>query len=339
MLLKQLSEAFGVSGAEDEVRNIIRDKLLEFDKIRTDSMGNLFVEKESMFTNPKIMLCAHMDEVGIMIKAIDKNGMLKFNTVGGIDERVLVSKTVVIGSKRVRGVIGAKAIHLQEPKDRKIPIKLKKLYIDIGAKDKDEAEKQVEIGEYATFDTKYDYIGDDIVTGKAFDDRIGCYVILDLLKRQYNIPVVGVFTVQEEVGLRGAATAAYSVNPDISIVLETTFASDVPETKEDYYCTTLGKGPAITFMDKTYIADKKLIKRVVYIAESNNIPYQYKMTVSGGTDGGRIHTTKEGVPTIILSVPCRYIHSPVSMANRNDIENTIKLAHAIILDLQERGLD
>jgi putative aminopeptidase FrvX len=148
-----------------------------------------------------------------------------------------------------------------------------------------------------------------------------------------------VFTVQEEVGLRGSAAAAYLVFPDIAIVLESTFASDVPENKEENYCTTLGKGPAITFMDKTLIADKKLIKRLISIAEPKNIPYQLKRTSFGGTDGGRIKLEKDGIPTIVISVPCRYIHSPIGMANLQDIQHTITLLDELILNLQERGLD
>jgi putative aminopeptidase FrvX len=339
MLLRQLSEAFGVSGAEDEVRNIIRNELRGFGKIRTDALGNLLVEKESVLKGPKFMICAHMDEVGLMIKSIDNKGMLKFNTVGGIDDRVLVSKSIIIGPQKIKGVIGAKPVHLQEPKERKMPLKSKKLYIDIGAKDKEDAEQKVKIGDYAVFDTKFSFIGDNTIIGKALDDRIGCYIISEILKKQYDIPVTGVFTVQEEVGLRGSATAAYSVFPDIAVVLETTFASDVPESKEEYYCTTLGKGPAITFMDMTYIADRRLIRRILDIAESNNIPYQLKRTAFGGTDGGRIQSTKDGIPTIVISVPCRYIHSPISMANLNDIQHTITLLDLLILNLQERGLD
>jgi len=337
MLLKQLSEAFGVSGAEDEVRNILKKELQPFGIIKTDSLGNLFVFKSNLLEKPRIMLCAHMDEVGLMIKSIDKNGLLKFYTVGGIDERILVSKRVVIGSKKVKGVIGAKAIHLQEPNERKVPLRSKNLYIDIGAKDKDEASKFVNIGDYALFDTSYKELSNNVIVGKAFDDRIGCYVIAEILKRRYMVSVTGVFTVQEEIGLRGSATAAYSIYPDLAIVIDGTFASDVPDTKEENYCTTLGQGPAITFMDMTYISQKKLFNRVISIAQRNEIPFQLKRTASGGTDGGRIHISCEGIPTIVISVPCRYIHSPVSLANVEDIQNTIRLVDAIIIDFQERG--
>lgn len=255
MLLKQLSEAFGVSGAEDEVRDVLRQELTNIGEIRTDTLGNLFIEKTVKLGEPRLMLCAHMDEVGLMIKYIDTNGLLRFNTVGGIDDRILVSKTVIVGPNKIKGVIGAKAIHLQEPKERETPLKSKNLYIDIGAKDKGDAEKKVKIGDYAVFDTKFRMI-DKIIMGKAFDDRIGCYIISEILKKTYDIPITGVFTVQEEIGLRGSATAAYAINPDFAIVVEGTFASDVPDTKEEFHCTTLGSGPAITFMDMTYVAEK-----------------------------------------------------------------------------------
>lgn len=337
MLLKRLSEAFGVSGAEDEVRDILKKELEPFGFIKTDSMGNLFVQKSYSPERPNIMLCAHMDEVGLMIKSIDNNGLLKFFTVGGMDERILVSKRVVVGPKRIKGVIGAKAIHLQEPKEREIPLKTKNLYIDIGAKNKEETSKLINIGDYAAFDTCFREISDSVLIGKAFDDRLGCYVITEILKRRYSVPLTAAFTVQEEIGMRGSAVAAYSINPDLCITVEGTFASDVPDTKEEDYCSSLGHGPAITFMDMTYIAQQKLIDRVISIAERRKIPFQLKRTAFGGTDGGRIHTTREGIPTIVISIPCRYIHSPVSMAKKEDIQNTIRLVDAIITIIQERG--
>ncbi len=335
MLLKQLCNAFGVSGAEGEVRDILRQELSTLGETKTDALGNLFVKKGANHRQPTLMLCAHMDEVGFMIKHIDNNGFLKFDKIGGIDDRILVSKNVVVGPNKIKGVIGAKAIHLQEPKEREIPLKTKDLYIDIGATSKEDAEKQVKVGDYATFDTEFRTIN-NIVIGKALDDRIGCYVISEILKKSYDVPITAAFTVQEEIGLRGSAVAAYAVNPDFAIVVEATFASDVPDTEEESYCTTLGEGPAITFMDMTYIAQKKLINWVTDIAKQYSIPYQFKRTTFGGTDGGRIYTTGGGIPTIIISVPCRYIHSPVAMGNLEDINNAISLIDKIILHINER---
>nr|PZN02874.1 MAG: aminopeptidase [Bacillota bacterium] len=337
MLLKELTEAFGVSGAEHEVRNILKREIESWAEYRTDALGNLIFKKPGPEKKPKVMLAAHMDEVGLMITSIGKNGWLKFDTVGGIDDRILVSKTVVIGPNKVKGVIGAKAIHLQEPKERETALKSKNLYIDIGAKDREDAEKLVKIGDFAAFDSKYEEMG-DIVKAKALDDRVGCYVITEILKRNYDLALCGAFTVQEEIGMRGATVAAYALEPDIAIVLEGTFAADVPDTKEEGYSTTVGMGPAITLMDRTFIADRKLVDRVLQVAERNNIKCQLRRTAFGGTDAGKIHLTKEGIPTIVISVPCRYIHSPASLASMSDIQNTIALVDALIKDFQERGI-
>ncbi|MCG0276551.1 MAG: M42 family metallopeptidase [Thermosediminibacteraceae bacterium] len=337
MLLKELTEAFGVSGAEHEVRNILKREIQNLAQVRTDALGNLLFEKSGKGKKPKVMLAAHMDEVGLMITSIGKNGWLKFNTVGGIDDRILVSKTVVIGPQKVKGVIGAKAIHLQEPKERQTALKSKNLYIDIGAKDKEDAEKVVKVGDYAVFDSQFECIG-DLIKAKALDDRVGCYIITEILKKDYDLTLSGAFTVQEEIGLRGSAVAAYAIEPDVAIVIEGTFAADVPENKEEGYSTTLGKGPAITLMDRTYIADRRLVDRVIQVAERNGIPCQLRRTAFGGTDGGRIHLTKEGIPTIVISVPCRYIHSPAGVASLTDIQNAIALIDALIKDFQERGL-
>ncbi|TYP59862.1 M42 family metallopeptidase [Thermosediminibacter litoriperuensis] len=338
MLLKELTEAFGVSGAEDEVRNILKREIESLAQFRTDALGNLLFEKPGKGKRPKIMLAAHMDEVGLMITSIGKNGWLKFDTVGGIDDRILVSKTVVIGPQKVKGVIGAKAIHLQEPKERETALKSKNLYIDIGAKDKEDAEKKVKVGDYAVFDSQFERIGSDLIKAKALDDRIGCYIITEILKKDYDLVISGAFTVQEEIGRRGSAAAAYAIEPDMAIVIEGTFAADVPENKEEGYSTTLGKGPAVTLMDKTYIADRRLVDRVLQVAERKGIPCQLRRTAFGGTDAGSIHTTKEGIPTIVISVPCRYIHSPAGLASLTDIQNAIDLIDALIIDFQERGL-
>ncbi|HHW02734.1 MAG TPA: M42 family metallopeptidase [Thermoanaerobacterales bacterium] len=338
MLLKELSEAFGVSGAEDEVRNILKRELKETCSIETDSLGNLICKNLDKKNKLNLMLCAHMDEVGLMIRSIDKNGWLKFDTVGGIDDRILVSKQVVIGPQKIKGVIGAKAIHLQEPKERDIPLKSKNLYIEIGAKDREDAEKKVRIGDFATFDTEFEVLGNNIVKGKALDDRVGCYIIAETLKKKLGYSITGAFTVQEEIGVRGSAVVSYRINPDVAIVVEGTFASDVPETKEENYSTTIGMGPAITIMDMTYVASKELVTRVLKLADSNGIPCQLRRTTFGGTDGGRIHTSREGIPTIIVSVPCRYIHSPVSFCSLLDIKHTMELLEFIIKDLEERGL-
>jgi putative aminopeptidase FrvX len=335
LLLKRLSEAFGVSGYETEVREIITNELKSYvDEIKTDSMGNLYAIKRAYRQGPIVMLCSHMDEIGMMITAIEKNGLLKFKVVGGIDQRTLVSKTVKIGKHKIGGVIGAKAIHLQEPEERKKALKSKDLYIDIGAKDKEEAESLVKIGDFATFDSIGRLFGENLFKGKALDNRAGNTVLVDVLKAERTkLPIFGVFTVQEEIGLRGSAIAANFVKPDLAVVLETTHAADTPETESYESITSLGNGPALTVMDMTFIRDKKLLGMLIKTAERKGIPYQFKRAVSGGTDAGRIHISQNGVPTVIISIPCRYLHSASSVVNLNDIDNTLKLTLSFLNEL------
>lgn len=325
MLLKQLSEALGVSGNEHEVREIIKDAVKGLvDEIRVDTLGNLIAVK-GKGKRPRVMVAAHMDEVGLMVSWIEKNGLLRFRKVGGIDDRVLVSKTVLVGKERVPGVIGAKAIHLQEPKERENPLRYEDLYIDIGAKSKEEAEKKVKLGDFVAFATRFEEFGQRKAKGKAFDDRVGCTVLIEALKGQYDFELNAVFTVQEEVGLRGATVAAYDVDPEMALVLEGTTCSDTPGTDPEGYATEVGKGPALSLMDASSIANKRMVQEMVRLAQEHGLPYQFRRTTMGGNDAGRIHLTREGVPSASLSVPCRYIHSPVSVISLDDLENAVKL--------------
>lgn len=325
MLLKQLSEALGVSGNEHEVREIIKDAIKGLvDEIRVDTLGNLIAVK-GKGKRPRVMVAAHMDEVGLMVSWIEKNGLLRFRKVGGIDDRVLVSKTVLVGKERVPGVIGAKAIHLQEPKERENPLRYEDLYIDIGAKSKEEAEKKVKLGDFVAFATRFEEFGQRKAKGKAFDDRVGCTVLIEALKGQYDFELNAVFTVQEEVGLRGATVAAYDVDPEMALVLEGTTCSDTPGTDPEGYATEVGKGPALSLMDASSIANKRMVQEMVRLAQEHGLPYQFRRTTMGGNDAGRIHLTREGVPSASLSVPCRYIHSPVSVISLDDLENAVKL--------------
>ena len=335
MLLKELSEAFGVSGCEDEVREVIIEAIKEHvDDYRVDSLGNLIAIKkahlQSAIRNPlKVMLAAHMDEVGLMITHIEKDGSLRFRPVGGIDDRILLSKAVLIGKDRIPGVIGVKPIHLLKDKERKKVVKVEEMTIDIGASSREEAEKLVKLGDYAAFATKFVELG-DTVKGKAFDDRAGCAVLIELLKEDHPFELHAAFTVQEEVGLRGARVAAYAIEPDIAFVLEGTVCDDLPKKRDVSPTTRLGGGPAITLMDRTFIADRGLVNLLVETAEENNIPYQFKQPVVGGTDAGAIHLTKEGIPSAAVAVPCRYIHSPACLLSLSDFENTVKLMKAAL---------
>ena len=329
-LLEKISEARGVSGHEDEVRQILLEAVREHvDEYRVDTLGNLITYKKARRPFPgekplRVMLAAHMDEVGLMITHIEKDGSLRFRPVGGLDDRILLAKKVLIGEKRVPGVIGVKPIHLLKKEERQKVVKVEQMAIDIGATSREEAEKVVKIGDYAAFATDFTELG-KTVKGKAFDDRVGCAVLIELLKERYPFDLYAAFTVQEEVGLRGAKVAAYAIKPDVAFVLEGTICDDMPKKRDVSPTTELGKGPAITIMDRTFIADRRLVKLLVETAEELGIPYQFKQPVVGGTDAGAIHLSREGVPSATVAVPCRYIHSPASLLSLEDFENTVKL--------------
>ncbi|ADU51800.1 Cellulase [Thermaerobacter marianensis DSM 12885] len=337
MLLARLSEARGVSGDEAAVRELILEAVLpSIDAYRIDSMGNLLVVKGKNKSGPRVMVAAHMDEVGLMITRVEKNGLLRFAKVGGLDDRLLPGKRVRVGPDGVPGVIGSKPIHLDRRASSVTPSD--ELYIDIGATSREAAEKLVRPGHYATFDTAFGEFGQGCWKGKAFDDRVGCALLIELLRGDYDFPLYGAFTVQEEVGLRGAATAAYAIHPDVALVLEGTTCADIPGADEHGQSTRLGHGPAITAMDRTVIPPRWLTDRLVAAAERRGIPYQWKRTTFGGTDAGRIHQVRAGVPSAVVSVPCRYIHSPCAVMSRQDFENAQQLVRGFLEDLNEGGV-
>lgn len=330
MLLQQLIELAGPSSLEDEVRKFILAKLRERNlKPSTDNLGNVLVTKNTGKT--RVLLAAHMDEIGLMITGIEKNGMLKFQEVGGMDLRYLVSKPVYVGTKKITGVIGAKAIHLQEPEERDQALKRKDLFIDIGAKSKEDAEKYVSLGDFAVFNSEF-LSKEKVLIGKAFDDRVGCNVLLDILAEEFPCTINAAFTTQEEVGLRGAMVAAQHFESDIAIVIEATAANDTIGAKHTF-ATRLHHGPVLTVIDAHTIASKELTDRLAKTAEKNNIPYQYRGSAKSGNDAGSIHLAKEGLPTAIISVPCRYIHTPYSMISREDLMNTTSLLKAFLKTL------
>ena len=321
MLLERLCNECGVSGDEGRIREIIKSEITPYvDNITVDSMGNIIAFKKGKDSSKKVMMAAHMDEVGFIISGITDKGYLKFKTVGGIDTRVIISKKVLIGDKRVHGIIGMKAIHLQGATERENVPDVSDLTIDIGAKSKEDAKKRVSIGDYATFDTLYSDLGTDKVKAKALDDRVGCAALVEALKRDCEYDLYACFTTQEEVGLRGATVCAYNINPDIALVIEGTTCSDVYKCDEKDYVTKCGGGGVLSFMDGSTIFDSKLRDTLYNLAEKNNILVQYKKAATGGTDAGIIHKTGCGVKTAVIAVPCRYIHSPVSVASKMDIE-------------------
>jgi putative aminopeptidase FrvX len=333
VLLKELTELNGVTGSEDAVRDYIKAAVAGYaTSMKIDAMGNLIVFKQGRNPQFKVMLSAHMDEVGFMVVGYTDSGLLRFKNLGAVDERILPGKRVTVGDGRIPGVIGCKPIHLQEAEERNSNIRMKSLYIDIGADKKEEAEKLAPLGEYIAFDSEYLELGRDCIKAKALDDRAGCAVLMEALKGSYSFDLYACFTVQEEIGLRGSEVAAYTVAPDLALVVEGTTCSDVPGVEEYDYTTVLGNGAAITLMDRTSYPDKKLVSYLYDLAVSHSIPVQYKQTATGGNDAGIIHKSRAGVKTASISVPCRYIHSPVSVMSRKDFESVRDLVLTALQD-------
>jgi len=330
MLLKKLTDACGLPGFEDEVRNIIKEELKgHVDSIKIDRMGNLIAVKNANATGKHIALSAHMDEVGLCVKHIEKNGAIRFVS-WGVDQRLLPSMHVLVGDKKTPGVIGIKAIHLTKEAERDQVVEADTLYIDIGCESKEECEKLVNLGDFVAFNSEFVEFGDSKVKAKALDDRVGCAAIIEILKSDTPYKLTGVFCAQEEVGLRGSAIVAKSLNADLVINIEGTICADTEGVKEYGHVTTQGAGPALSLLDRSSIYQRKYVEEIVGIAEKNKIPFQYRRTGMGGTDAGRYHTEGAGRPCIGIAVPCRYIHSPVSVMDKNDYENLIKLISAYI---------
>jgi len=336
LLLEQLSNAFGPAGCEDEVRRMLAQALRnKVDDLQTDALGNLIAFKKGSGPEPrlKVMVDAHMDEVGLMITRIEKSGLLGFRAVGGIDTRLLLAKGVIIGEKRIPGVVVAPPIHLSKPEQRKQVVKIEQLAIDVGAASEEEAQGLVKMGDYAVFDTCFQALADDGLRpakGKAFDDRVGCAVAAALADDEYTVDLYLSFSAQEEVGLRGARVAAFRIEPDVAFALEGTVCDDTPKKEDVSPTTEMGKGPAITFMDRSFFADKRLVRLLLDVAKAHSIPYQFKQPGVGGTDAGAIHLSKTGVPSVAVSVPCRYIHAPVSLLSLHDFDNLVDLMKATL---------
>ncbi len=331
-MLKKLTEAFGVSGYETEVRNIIMDELQNCEvDISVDSMGNMLVFKlaEENSDAKTILLSAHMDEVGFIVADITDDGYIKFASVGGIDPRILISKRVCVNGRK--GVIGLKPIHLTTKEERKTTPSEDKLFVDIGAKNKADAETVVQKGDYFGFDSIYVEFGNQI-KAKALDDRLGCAIMIEMLKKNWNVNLVCAFTVQEEVGLRGAKVAAKGVNPDYAVVIEGTTCNDMTGIPENLRVTKSGGGAAISILDSASKADRELVDLLVSAAESRNIPWQFKASTAGGNDAGSIYLADGGIKTASLSVPCRYIHSPVCVMNKADFKSCQRIIEGFLDD-------
>ena len=336
-LLKTLCALDGVSNDEDQVRDYIRKEVTpSADSIRTDALGNLIVFKKGRkHTENTLLLAAHMDEVGIIITHIQDDGFLRFDFVGGVDRRVAIGKQVAIGPEKIPGIIGLKAIHLTTKEERKTAPKTEKLYIDIGAGSAEEAREMVSLGDYGSFVSQPDEFGSGCFKAKAIDDRVGCAIMMELLKEELPLDVTFAFTAQEEVGTRGAFGAAISVTPAVALVLETTTAANLPDIEEHRKVCAPGAGPVISYMDGGTIYDRGLFETLRNLAEENHIPWQTKEYIAGGNDARTIQRTKKGVRVAAMSAAVRYLHAPASVGSTEDFSNMLKLTRLFIAQMAD----
>lgn len=332
--LRELCLLNGASGDEARVREFIQANI-RADEVFTDNLGNLIAFKKGRKTpKRKLMFAAHMDEVGFMVTDIGEDGFLSFDAVGGINSAVVLGRGVVLESG-VSGVIGTKAIHQQSSDERKKIPDFRELYIDIGASSHEEAEKLAPLGSYVYFDADFYEFGDGFVKGKAIDDRAGCLIMMDMINGEPEYDAWYAFTVQEEVGTRGAKTAAFTIAPDIAIVLETTTACDIAEVSGAKRVCELGKGAVVSYMDRSTVYDRGLYSLAFQTANANGIPVQTKTLVAGGNDSGAIHVSAGGVRTCAVSVPCRYLHSPSCVIKMSDFEAVKALAEEMLSAVAE----
>jgi len=328
LYIKELTDINGVSGFEEKVREFIKEKIQDkVDHIKEDTIGNLIAFKKGKI-DKKLMLSAHMDEIGFMVSNIEEDGKLSIIPLGSIDPRTVFGKKVFVGEKQIPGIIGSKPIHLMNSLEK--ITSFENIKVDIGATKKQEVELKVKIGDSVSF-APNTMMHQDWISGKALDDRGGCSILMDLIDLNIHpyYDTYFSFVVQEETGLRGSGPASFQINPDFAIVIETTTSGDNPEFPEDRRSTELGKGPVITPAHRGYVNDEKLFNFAVKIASENHIPYQIKRRTVGGTDAQRIATTT-GTPSLVISIPSRYIHSPMSVLNIKDYENTLKLLSILI---------
>lgn len=330
-LLKELCLLNGTSGDEKKVRDFICDRISGKCEFEIDNLGNVIAFKKGK-NRPKnkVLVSAHMDEVGMIVRYINDDGTLKISPVGGIDPRVVFGRRVAIGDNNIIGVIGGQAVHNVSADNRKKAVKFEQMNVDIGCSTKEEAEKLVQLGDSVCFESEFFEFGENKIKGKAIDDRAGCAIMLEMIDGELEYDTWFTFVVQEEIGLRGSTVAAYTVNPDYALVLETTTAADVPSAGADKKVCKLGNGPVVSFMDRHTIYDKELYSMAFAAAEDYGIPCQTKTIVAGGNDAGAIHVSRGGVRTAAISLPCRYLHSPSCVIDKEDYFNSYKLAKLLL---------
>jgi tetrahedral aminopeptidase len=327
-LLEQLCNAIAISGDEGEVRRIVLEQVRDHaDAVRVDALGNVLVTKRGSKRNRlKVMLAAHMDEVGFMVVSDEGDGFYRFEIVGGLDVSQLAGKAVFIGKEHIPAVIGMKPIHLASEDELKRKFTLDSLQLDTGRKN-----SKVQVGDRVGFATQFRRTGNSIFS-KALDDRLGVATLIELLKHApENIDLLLAFTVQEEVGLRGATVAAHALAPDIAIAVDSTPARDLPAydgRENTVYNTKLGLGPAIYIADSSTLHDPRLVKHFAAAGDAEGIPYQFRQPGGGGTDSGAMHQQLEGIPSLSISAPGRYAHTPIGLCRVDDWQNTLRLLHA-----------
>lgn len=324
--LKELCLLNGISGDESCVREYIIEKIRDKCDYSVDNLGNITAFRKGKKTpEKKLMIAAHMDEVGLIVTSVRSDGALTFETVGGIDSAVIIGKRVKIGKNGLSGVVGSKAIHKLSAEEREKAPKISDLYIDFGAADKAEAEKYVSAGECVYFDSEFMEFGNNRIKSKAIDDRAGCALMLRLIEEEPEYDTFFVFNVQEEIGLRGSTVSAFSLQPDIAIVLEATTAADIDGADGAAKVCTINGGPVVSFMDRSTMYDKELYKTAFETAKENGIKCQTKSMIVGGNDSGAIHISGKGVRTIAVSLPCRYLHSPSCVISKQDFDDAYRL--------------
>ena len=334
-LLKELCDAHGGAGAESGVAAILEREFRKAGlKVHVDRFGNVIGKKETRGGKKTVMLGAHMDEISMMVRSVNKNGFIRFIKIGGIDDRILLNQRVIIHTKKGKlvGVIGNKPPHIQTEEEMKKVVESKKMFIDLGAKNDKDAEKLgVMVGDYITFDMDSSDLANGLVTGRALDDRIGCFVLAEIARKaKSNANIILVGTTQEEVSTfgKGAMISAYVEEPDYFIAVDTTIAADHPEVGEEESPIKLNAGPGIVLIERRgvgNIADKKLVDWVVKTSDKKRIPYQLEAIEGGATDASRVNTVRSGIPSIAVCTPTRYIHSNVGVASQKDIDHTANL--------------
>ena len=354
-LLERLCNACAVSGNEGEVREIVLEQVRPHtSQVKVDALGNVLAIQEGTDSRPRslktgqprsgppstipaskrlrVMVAAHMDEVGFMLTHDEEGGLFRFETVGGLEANQLVGKPVLVGRAHLPGIIGIKPIHLTTSKERNQPVELEELRIDLSPGNG----KKVKVGDWAAFSTPFARLGPSLCA-KALDDRLGVAILIELFKAPPpNIDLLAAFTVQEEVGLRGAHVAAYALEPDLAVVLDCTPARDLPvldrsgASENTLYNTRLGAGPAIYVADRRTLSDPRLVRHLVETAEALGIPYQIRQPGGGGTDAGAIHKQLAGIPSVSVSVPARYPHTAAGICRLEDWKNTLALVHAAL---------